>query len=844
MRPLPSFQELREAAWAARARGWLMAVAVAVVAMAIRASLQPLIGDALPFVLAFPATALVALRWGCGPAMLTALLCGAWVASPLLPPRLASVEMPLQLATFGTAAIITSLLCSQFYRTGGQPVAAGDRDYPETPLTRWLRAMVWGAALIPALLFASIGWWGYQKAFSDAHEEVLRADATALGHAERTFEMAAIVAGSVRDAVQGSDAALRAREAEIHRRLVDTAVALPAIAAISVWDAQGREIASSRVYPVSRTESIADRSYFRQLRVADRGLMVSERLQGRESEQEFFSAALRRSLPDGSFAGVVVVSLRAEYFQDFYQSIASEKGGLATFVLFKSDGSLLTRWPAPPTATDRLPAHSEVLPLVRAGAPQGLLFIRSSFDGVRRLVSFRRIDEQPIYVAAALGESAILAGWLRFVAQVAAVLVPTTCGLVFVSWVALKKTRREQAMLADLREEHRRRSQAELALVQAQKLETLSQLTGGVAHDFNNLLAVISNNLHVHKRLHPEVSEGKQLAAISRALKSGVRLTRQLLSFSRKQALKPETIVLQQWLPAAGDLIRTTVGRGIELQIEVAPGTAPVHVDATELELALLNVAVNARQAMPEGGRLRIRAEDAMPLTEGGEPMVAIRATDTGSGIPPEIIGRVFDAFFTTKEAGQGSGLGLSQVHGLCVQAGGTATITSTVGQGTTVSMLLPAAGSMPAFLPTVPSTQLAQLHGRVLLVEDNDEVAAGIVPVMQSAGLTVRVAADADAGLAMFLHGGEPFDLVLSDIAMPGSMDGIQLARRLQQLSPRLPVLLMTGYSARIHEATEAGLRVLSKPTDPLELLVELERALARARSAPAEAANQPEVS
>ena len=318
-----------------------------------------------------------------------------------------------------------------------------------------------------------------------------------------------------------------------------------------------------------------------------------------------------------------------------------------------------------------------------------------------------------------------------------------------------------------------------------------------------------------------------QLAAISRAVKSGVRLTRQLLSFSRKQALKPEVVVLQQWLPAVGDLLRTTIGRAIELEIEIAPQIAAIQVDPTELELALINIAVNAKHAMPSGGTLRICA--ARSRRAGA--MVVIAVSDSGTGIAPDVLDKVFDPFFSTKQPGEGSGLGLSQVYGLCAQAGGSATIASTVGRGTTVTLQLPAVAVPAPVLPPVAPPQPARLRGHVLLVEDNEQVADGIVALLRSAGLEVSRAVDADAGLALGLAGA--FDVVLSDIAMPGAMSGIDLALRLRQAKPSLPVLLMTGYSARIHEAAAAGLRVLSKPTEPSVLLAEIGVALRRVQAA-----------
>ncbi len=726
------------------------------------------------------------------------------------------------------------MTASLFDVAGSNESPVGAAAGIDTPSTRWLRGAFWAAALIPPLVFGAAIWWGYRAALHDAEETVQRASTVVLRQAEHALATAADMAATVQQFGSGPDEALRAREFEVHRRLQDLASGLPMVAALTVWDARGRELASSRLYPVPDDVSLAERDYFHRQKEADRGLIVTERFIGQRSGDSLFNVVARRSHADGSFAGVIVVSLRPEHFQAFYQSLARDEPGLATFSLFTQGGVLLTRWPAQENGSTQVAESSPLLVRVRAGQERGVMFMASTFDQERRLVSFRRVAEQPLYVAAALSNSAIFAVWYRVVALLAAILLPITLVLVYVTSVALKKTRREQAMALKLNEESRRRAKAEQALVQAQKLQALSQLTGGVAHDFNNLLAIVSNNLHVFKRLHPELADGRQIAAIARAVTSGVRLTRQLLSFSRKQALKPEAILLQQWLPATGDLLRTTIGRGIELEIDVAPDTAPINVDANELELALINIAVNAKDAMPDGGRLQIRAEDAG--TGLDLDRVLIRVSDTGSGIPAEALEKVFDPFFTTKEAGKGTGLGLSQVYGLCVQAGGSATIASTVGRGTVITMLLPQAGAVAVAKSFTAVPAPAQLHGRVLLVEDNDEVAAGVEALLRSAGLTVRLAFNADAALAMFLNEGEQFDAVLTDIAMPGSMNGIELAQRLRQAQPTLPVLLMTGYSARVHEAVAAGWRVLAKPADPGDLLGELNRALQAVRAVDAQ--------
>ena len=710
-----------------------------------------------------------------------------------------------------------------------QAKGAANAD-PGTSL-RWLRAVVWGAALIPVLVFVVACWWGYERSFDEARETVLRADRVVLHHAESAFETAAALAQRALRAAKAPDAVLRANEAEIHQQLEDFVLGLPAVAALTVWDADGRALASSAAWPVRADLSIASRAHFSEQRAQDHGLLITGWIESLVDGEAYIHASAPRTMPDGSFGGVVVVSLKPQYFQNFYRSLAREEPGLTTFSLFRADGALLTRWPPPRDGSNRVPERSALLGPARAGAEQGLLFVRSSFDSERRLFAFHRVGEQPIYVAAGLSESAILANWYRFVVLLATMLLPITVGLVYISSVALHKTRREQAVLLQLRDENRRRGRAEQALVQAQKLEALAQLTGGVAHDFNNLLTIIRNSLHVHNRLHPQLSETAQLKAIARAVASGARLTRQLLSFSRKQALKPETLLLQQWLPAAADLLRTTLGRGIELQIEVGAGSSPVQVDATELELALLNIAGNAKDAMPDGGSLQIRVEEVASTLAEGHRLVAIRIRDTGQGMTPEVLEKVFEPFFTTKPPGKGSGLGLSQVYGLCTQAGGTATVESVPGRGSTVSLLLPASRAPAASSSVVATAPAPQLQGRILVVEDNGELAAGLVALLRLAGLMTQVTSRAESALAMLVKGSEVFDLVLADIATPGAINGIELARCLRRSHPELPVLLMTGYSASVHEALAAGFKVLAKPTAPDELLRELQQVLGRAR-------------
>ena len=820
---------------------WLLTLATAVLAIALRALLQPVLGDMLPFLLAYPAVVLASSLWGIASGVCVAIATSLAVAIPWIPPTLPAAERPAHVGAFCLVAIFISLFTNLRSRGAGAPATADADTGFVTPLETWLRAVLWGAVLVPITAFVAASWWGYEHAVGEAHGASERAAILVRGQAQHTFEIAEQIAHRADEAARGDDAALRSREAEIHARLADMVAGLPAVVNLNVWDAAGRPIARSDRYPTDRVVSVDDRAYFRQQRDAPVPLGISEVLTGRQTGLRLLNATIRRQAADGRFAGIVSVSLSPAFFSEYYRSLSTENPTLTRFALVRVDGTILADWPmsgesgGPP----RMPMNDEVYALIKAGDRHGELETTSPRDGQRRFISFQRVGDYPLYVVAGASRTAMLAGWLRFVGLLAALLVPVTAGLSYVSLVALRKTRREQAITAALNDAQRRRAAAEKGRLESQKLETLAQLTGGVAHDFNNLLAIVSSSLHVHRHLHPELGEERHVQAMARAVQSGTRLTRQLLSFSRKQALRPEVIALQSWLPGSEGLLRSTLGSRIAMEIQVEPDVCPISVDAAELELALINLAINAKHAMPAGGRLRITARNE-GASEDGTTMVAVGVADTGVGIDPEVLPRVFEPFFTTRMNEAGSGLGLSQVHGFCAQAGGRARISSEPGVGTTVEMLLPAehrhAYAPAAHAPTDPG----RMEGRVLLVEDNEDVAQSTMAILQAAGLDVTHQWSGDAALAALQGAATLPDIVLSDIEMPGKLSGMDLAFRLRELWPRLPVVLITGYAKQLEDAVSGGLRVLPKPTPPQDLLRELRRAMGdAARPAAVEAAS-----
>jgi PAS domain S-box-containing protein len=347
---------------------------------------------------------------------------------------------------------------------------------------------------------------------------------------------------------------------------------------------------------------------------------------------------------------------------------------------------------------------------------------------------------------------------------------------------------------------------------QAQKMDALGRLTGGVAHDFNNLLMVVSGYVQTVKKLLAENPKGSRAAqAIELAAQRGQALTRQLLSFAKRQPLNPVLIDLKARFAALHPMLKASVSRGIDVLIRADDGVWAIEADASEFDLAVLNITINASDAMKDGGIISITAEnaclraaDTSQRLEG--EFVAITVSDAGFGIPPDILERVFDPFFTTKQTG--NGLGLSQVHGIVHQSGGTVTIRSEIGRGTHVTMYFPRAQesreSDASELDMRPGT------GTALLVEDNPEVADASVALLEELGFNVRLARNAQEALEAAQR--HTFTLVLSDIVMAGPMDGLGLARELRKRWPDLPVILVTGYSDAANAAVDE-FAVLRKP-------------------------------
>jgi PAS domain S-box-containing protein len=369
---------------------------------------------------------------------------------------------------------------------------------------------------------------------------------------------------------------------------------------------------------------------------------------------------------------------------------------------------------------------------------------------------------------------------------------------------------RDQARLAE----------AEAHLRQAQKIEAIGQLTGGVAHDFNNLLMVISGGLGMIERDIAAERRQRIMDGMRQAADRGASLSRQLLAFSRRQPLKPEPVDLREQIGSMHDLLDRTLRGDVHVRTALAEDLWPIFVDPAELELVILNLCVNARDAMPNGGEIVILAQNlrGQDPEEGNADFVGLSVRDSGTGMPADLVDRVFEPFFTTKEIGKGSGLGLPQVQGFAHQSGGSVHLESELGRGTTVTLRLPRSD----IAPRNDARRLVDLKvgertegsaGVALLVEDDEQVAALVTEMLGALCYRVVRAATAQSALGA-LANNRCLNLVLSDIMMPGEMNGLDLARELRRRRPELPFLLSSGYAeAASREAEAEGIGILRKP-------------------------------
>jgi two-component system NtrC family sensor kinase len=554
-----------------------------------------------------------------------------------------------------------------------------------------LQLLLVASVMAPMALFSLGAWESHDQLYESAESKVVRQAANLNEHTDKVLETQELLLQQAHHLIRGQSWAAIRDSRPLWEALRKLVAEMPQVDALFLVEPDGSLALTTRAFPTPPT-NLHDRDYFTAQRDGDAGTYLTGATIGRVSQLPVFNLSMRRTNAQGQFDGVIGVAVSVDYFMRFYSTITLPQDR-AAISLIRDDGQVLVNYPAR-TQDGRSWTPSLLAQFKRAD--QGVLY--AQIDDVPRLVGYEKLIDFPGYVSFSIDERTIAAAWHRALLPWAALALGTAALLVLTTLLAIRRTQREAAAVRRAQESYRelveeieRRKRAEASLLQSQKLEALGQLTGGVAHDFNNLLQVVGGNLELIENQVSQERTRRIVARCQATVQRGTKLVQQLLAFARRQPLKFEIFDLNERILGIRELLDQIAPR-VKVDLSLYEDLWPIEADATQVELALLNLVMNARDAMPGGGRVVIAT--ANRRCEAGSDLagdfVAISVTDTGSGIAPDLLSRVWEPFFTTKAAGKGTGLGLSMVYGFAKQSGGAAAIESELGKGTTVTIFLP----------------------------------------------------------------------------------------------------------------------------------------------------------
>lgn len=682
-------------------------------------------------------------------------------------------------------------------------------------LSRPARPVLIGGSIILVVVNAlviTVILGSYDSIIRDNKRDLATLNTVLTEETSRTLESVKVVIDSVVERVTPEqlespatfEAAMRDRS--VSRMLADRSTGMPHLSSVIVIDADGDIIAiSSEDAPVPHL-NVADRTYFEALRTDPLvGHFLSEPIVNRITGEVSLAMARRVTGSRGQLLGVVVGVLSVEYFHSLYRQLNIGDGGAIT--LWTMDGVLVARHPEIEGVGERFKTSlfHEVFPTSSVQTWE-VDQAAGGLEPVPRILAVRKVQGYPLAVTTSYNRDTVLVGWRwNALLLVAISALLTVFGLAIMYLIARRLLDYETTTKA-ISGEHKavlQQKHLEDQLRQSQKLDALGQLSAGIAHDFNNLLQVIVGNLEIARRRQKagdlDGASGSFTAAVTAAHKAA-SLTHPLLVFAKAQPLHPTVISGKQLLSDLSDLLARTLGEHIEVRCVVQDDIWPILADANQLESVLVNLAINARDAMPSGGVLTLSLANISLTGVAGRlrgDFVQFKVADTGMGMAPEIIDRAFEPFFTTKDVGKGSGLGLSQVFGFVDQSGGDVRIDSEIGVGTEVVMFLPraelAADQESDAVPDQVEDEVTRGEGQtVLVVDDNIALREFASHALREMGYNPVEANDASDAMRAVKTG--HIDLMLTDVGLPG-LDGPELARHARIVSSELPVIFMTGY-------------------------------------------------
>jgi signal transduction histidine kinase/ActR/RegA family two-component response regulator len=678
---------------------------------------------------------------------------------------------------------------------------------------------------------------------ADTERQMARLDMVFAEQTGRTIEAVDLLVTGALETVQTQRPPLAGVDDVLRRRIRG----VRQIAAILVVDLSGQAIAATDTDRSSTPQAAVDALLARYRANPKSGLLISPPFRVGDNK---WNALLGRPeiAADGTLTGMAVGSINLDYFEESYRAVELNENG--AIVLHLRDGTVLARFPHVDkvigTSFGTLPPFTQVL----ANAQAGTLLMESPVDGSIRVTAIRALRAFPLAVMISVEEGRVLVDWRHEALTLVGVAVGLG-GVVVVLLLSLSRRSRQVERLLDqthvaheraeqardgLLQQISERERAEGALRQAQRIEAIGQLTGGVAHDFNNLLTVVLGNVDILQRRTAKDENrvlANRLSAIRAAAERGATLTGHLLAFARRQPLMPKAIDLNGMIEGMRALLDSALGGRTHVKLCLADDLWHAMADQSQIEMVVLNLVINARDAMPDGGIITIgtanhrRTEKSGP--DGSPPgdYVAITVRDTGTGMSPEVLLRVFEPFFTTKAPGSGSGLGLSQVFGTARQSGGEVRVETEINRGTTVTVDLPRATMIPVRAQAVRrDIGLKSTDATILLVDDDDPVRAVTAAMLRDLGYTVRDVASGEAALAILAQD-VGTDILLTDLVMPG-MNGSQLAAAARAGREDLPIVFISGYADLIGEALTTKDRLIRKPFSADDLYGAIEAELA----------------